>query len=75
MAKLGLALTTPIHNTNLDDYRNITPTQEPHWSDNILYKKIDIDYDKLSKDHFDDLQEIHKKKYAKAKITDLDPAV
>ncbi|MGX6960784.1 MAG: hemagglutinin repeat-containing protein [Rickettsia endosymbiont of Pentastiridius leporinus] len=54
----------------------VFPPVTPHWSDYILYKKIDLDYDKLSKDHFDkDVQYIHDKKYAGAKITDLDPAV
>jgi hypothetical protein len=42
----------------------------------ILYKKIDLNYGKLSKEHFDhDLQYIHDKKYEGSKITELDPAV
>jgi len=43
---------------------------------NILYKKIDVDYGKLSGKHFDnDLRYLHDKKYAGAKIGDIDPAI
>ena len=40
----------------------------------ILERKIELDYDKLSKEYFDDdVRHIHDKKYEGAKITDLDP--
>ena len=42
----------------------------------ILQKKIELDYDKLSKEHFDDdVRYIHGKKYEGAKITDIDSDV
>tara|TARA_B110000503_G_scaffold116771_1_gene176168 strand:+ start:6160 stop:13401 length:7242 start_codon:yes stop_codon:yes gene_type:complete len=52
------------------------PIHEQDWKDLILYKKIDLDYDKLSKKHFDnDVRYIHGKKYEGAKITDINPDV
>jgi preprotein translocase subunit SecA len=43
---------------------------------NIFYKKIDVDYGKLSGEHFDnDLRYLHDKKYAGVKIGDIDPAI
>jgi hypothetical protein len=41
----------------------------------ILYKKIDLDYGKLSKAFDSDVRYIHDKKYEGAKITDIDPSV
>jgi superfamily II DNA/RNA helicase len=42
----------------------------------ILERKIDLDYGKLSKEHFDnDVRYIHGKKYEGAKIQDLDQSV
>ena len=41
----------------------------------VFYKKIDLDYGKLSKDFDSDVRYIHDKKYEGAKITDIDPSV
>ncbi|PFX12133.1 Uncharacterized protein YbeQ [Stylophora pistillata] len=42
----------------------------------ILERKIELDYDKLSKEHFDDdVRYIHGKKYEGAKIRDINPDV
>lgn len=53
-----------------------TPAPPFTAEDLILYKKVDLDYGKLSKEHFDrDLRYLHDKKHDKVKIKDLDPGV
>ena len=61
------------------NYKESFPDQSQDLDDfdmSVLYKKINLDYGKLSKEHFDnDVRYIHGKKYEGAKITDLEPDV